>query len=190
MSSSLGKLADNLDREKFHSIGKYFSQKKQELLLRKGVYPYDHIDCLDKLLETKLPPKEAFYSLLNDEGISEDYEHAQNVWKEFRMKSMRDYHDFYLKTDVLLLADVFEEFRKVCLDNYKLDPAWYYTSPGLSWDAILNMTNINLEILTDPNMYLMTEKGIRGGVSIISTQYGKANNPYMGDDKYDPNYPT
>ena len=190
MSSSLGKLAADLDRENFHSISKYFQGKKRELLLRKGVYPYDHVDCLNKLLETKLPPKEAFYSLLNDEGISdEDYEHAQNVWKEFRMKSMRDYHDLYLKTDVLLLADVFEEFRNVCLDNYKLDPTWYYTSPGLAWDAMLKLTNVELELLTDPEMYLMVEKGIRGGVSIISTRYAKANNTYM-EDKYDPNSPT
>ena len=189
ISSSLGKLADNLDKEKFHSVGKYFQGKKQELLIWKGVYPYDYVDHLDKLLETKLPPKEAFYSLLNDEGISdEDYKHAQNVWKEFRMKSMRDYHDLYLKTDVLLLADAFEEFRKVCLDNYKLDPAWYYTSPGLAWDAMLKLTNVKLELLTDPNMYLMVEKGIRG-VSMISTQYGKANNPCM-EDKYDHNFPT
>ena len=133
MSSSLGKLADNLNREKFHSISNYFQGKKQELLLEKGVYPYDYVDCLDKLNEKELPPKEAFYSLLNDESTSdEDYNHAKKVWKEFGMKSMRDYHDTYLMSDVLILADVFESFRKVCLNNYKLDLAWYYTSPGVS----------------------------------------------------------
>ena len=190
MPSSLGKLVDNLDRDKFHNTSKYFQGEKLNLVLRKGVYSYDYVDCLEKLDETKLPPKEAFYSKLNDEDIShEDYEHAQKVWKVFGMKTMRDYHDLYLKTDVLLLTDVFEEFRKVCLDNYKLDPAWYYTSAGLSWDAILKLTKVKLEPLTDSEMYLMAEKGIRGGVSMISNRFSKANNPYMRD-KYDPNSPT
>ena len=153
MSSSIGKLTDNLDREKFHSISNYVHGKKQELLLRKGVYPYDYVDCLEKLNEKELPPKKTFYSNLNDEVISdEDYEHAQKVWKEFGMKSMRDYQDLYLMSDVLILADVFENFRKVCLDNYKLDPAWYYTSPGLSWDAMIKLTKVELELLTDPDM--------------------------------------
>ena len=155
MSSSLEKLADNLDRDKFNSIIKYYSGKKGELLLRKGVYPYDYIDCLDKLMRKICLQKKCSIHCL--------------MIKVYLMKSMRDYHDLYIKTDVLLLADVFEEFRKVCLDNYKLDPAWYYTSPGLSWDAMLKMTNVNLALLTDPNMYLMVEKGIRGGVSMIST---------------------
>ena len=126
MSSSLGELADNLDKDKFHSFIKYFQEKnKRDLLIRKGVYRYDYVDCIDKLNEKELPPKEVFYSLLNDEHISdEDYEHAQKVWKEFEMKNMTDYQDLYLKSDVLILADVFEEFRKVCLDNYKQDPAW------------------------------------------------------------------
>ena len=111
-----------------------------------------------------------------------DYNHAQNVWKEFGMKNMGEYHDLYLKTDVLLLTDVFEEFRSVCLENYDLDPAWYYTSPGLAWDAALKKTDVRLELLSDPDMLLMFEKGIRGGVSMITTRYGKANNPYMGKD--------
>ena len=190
MSSSLGKLADNLGRDKFYGISKCFPEEKLDLLLRKGVYPYDFVDSLDKLNEKELPPKEEFYTKLNDEGISdEDYNHAQKVWKEFVMKSMRDYHDLYLMSDVLILTDVFESFREVCLDNYKLDPAWYYTSPGLSWDAMLKLTKVELDLLTDPEMYLMIVKGIRDGVSMISTPYSKANNPYTGD-KYDPNSPA
>ena len=102
-----------------------------QLLLRKGVYPYDYVNSLEKLQETNLPPKEAFYSKLNEEDISdEDYQHAQNVWTTFEMKTMREYHDLYLESDVLLLADVFENFRKVSLQNYELDPCWYYTAPG------------------------------------------------------------
>ena len=96
-----------------------------------------------------------------------------------------DYHDLYLKTDVNLLADVFENFRNLCLQQYKLDPANYYTSPGLSWDALLKMTNVELELLTDYNMYLMVEKGLRGGISMVSNRYAKANNPLLED--FNPN---
>ena len=102
------------------------------MMARKGVYPYDYIDSFDKFNE-KLPPKEEFYSILNDEHISdEDYEHAQNVWKTLGCKTMGDYHDYYLASDVVLLSDVFENFRKTCLEYYKLDPCHYFTSPGLS----------------------------------------------------------
>ena len=103
---------------------------------------------------------------------------------------MRDYHDLYLESDVLLLADVFENFRNVCLKNYKLDPAWYYTSPGIAWDAALKMTGTELELLTDPDMLLMIEKGNkRRSVSMISKIHGKANNKYTGEE-YDPSQPV
>ncbi|ELT88969.1 hypothetical protein CAPTEDRAFT_103875, partial [Capitella teleta] len=130
----------------------------------------------------QLPPIEAFYSQLSGEGISkDDYEHAKNVWKEFGMRTLRDYHDLYNQSDVLLLADVFENFRDVCCTHYGLDPAWYYTAPGLAWDAALKITGVELELLTDVDMLNMIEKGIRGGISMISTRHGEANNPYMGD---------
>ena len=164
--------------------------EKVRLLVRKGVYPYDYMDSLERLNETQLPPKEAFYSKLNKSHISdEDYEHAQKVWSEFDCETMRDYHDLYLKSDVLLLADVFENFRDVCLTKYELDPAWYYTAPGLAWNAALKMTKVELELLSDPDMLLMVEKGIRGGVSSIMHRYSKANNKYMGED-YDPTEPS
>ena len=135
----------------------------------------------EKFKETKLPPKEAFYSKLSGEGITdEDYKHALNVWNAFEMKTLKDYHELYNDTDVLLLADVFENFRNICMENYKLDPAHYFTAPGLAWDACLKMTKVDLELLTDVNMLLMIEKGVRGGISIISNRYGKANNKYMG----------
>ena len=122
-------------------------QEKTYLTLHKGVYPYDYMDCPEKLNETQLPPKSAFYSKLNNSNITdEDYNHAQKIWKEFGMITMKDYHNLYLELDVLLLADVFENFRKICLENYKLDPAWYLTAPGLSWDAMLRVTGIELEL--------------------------------------------
>ena len=189
MPASLASLAKNLEREKCKNLQKFYKGERLDLLLRKGVYPYDYVDCLERLKETKLPPIEAFYSKLNKEGVSEeDYEHAKKVWKTFRMKSMRRYHNLYLKTDVLLLADVFENFRNVCLENYGLDPAWYYTSPGLAWSAALKVTKVELELLTDIDKVLFIERGIRGGVSMISTRHGKANNPYM--EKYDSSKPT
>ena len=136
----------------------------------------------EKFNDTKLPPREVFYSKLSGKGISEkDYKHACNVWNTFKMKTFKDYHKLYNETDVLLLADVFENFRNLCLKIYRLDPVYYYTAPGLAWDACLKMTNINLELLSDPNMLLMFEKGIRGGISIISNRYGEANNKYMGN---------
>ena len=127
---------------------------------------------------------------MNETHISdEDYDHARNVWEKSGLKNIGEYHDLYLKSDVLLLADVFEEFRIVCLENYQLDPAWYYTSPGLAWDAALKKTGVRLELLRDPDMLLMFEEGIRGGVSMITKRHGKANNPYMGEE-FDPDSPT
>ena len=187
---SLEKLANNLPKDDFINLSLYYSGDKFNLLARKGVYPYEYMDSLEKLEETKLPPKEAFYSRLNDGGISdEDYAHAQKVWKTFKMKCCKDYHKLYNKVDVLLLADVFKNFRNICLENCELDPTHYYTAPGLAWDAALKVTDVNLELLSDIDMLLMVEKGIRGGVSMISNRYGKANNKYMGD-KFNYNEPS
>ena len=181
MSTSLDSLVNNLPDDAFNNLERY-TDDKLSLVKRKGVYPYEYMDSLERLDETKLPPKEAFYSKLTGEGISnEDYEHAKKVWKVFGMKTLQDYHDLYNVTDVLLLADVFENFRKICLDNYKLDPAHYFTAPGLAWDACLKITGVELELVSDIDMLLMLEEGIRGGVSMISNRYGKANNKYMGE---------
>ena len=179
MSSSLEKLVSNMPKESFKYTSEVFEGKEFDLMVRKGVYPYDYMDSFDKFNE-KLPSKEEFYSLLNDEHISnEDYEHAQNVWNTFSLKNMGDYHNLYLESDVLLLADVFENFRKTCLEYYKLDPCHYFTSPGLSWDAMLKMTNIKLELMTDVDMFQCIEKGLCGGISYIANRYGEANNKYM-----------
>ena len=202
MADSLENLAKNLksgcktieqQREVFKNTSKHFKNDNQfSMMTEKGVYPYDYITSYETLHEKQLPPKEEFYSRLNDEHCSdEDYNHAKNVYKTFKCKSLLDYHNIYLASDVLLLADIWESFREVCYNMYKLDPCYYLTAPGLSWDAMMYHTQLDfnkrfnkdfeLELLTDPNMYLFVESGIRGGLSQVSKRYAKANNKYMSD---------
>ena len=174
--------------DKLKYTSKMFKDKKLDLMARKGVYPYDYMDSFEKF-NSPLPKKEEFFSILNNKHISnEDYEHAKNIWNTFNLKNMGEYHDLYLKSDILLLADVFENFRKTCLEYYKLDPCHYFTSPGLSWDAMLKMTDIKLELMTDIDMFQFIEKGLRGGISYIANRYGEANNKYM--KKYDEKAPS
>ena len=196
MSSSLDSLTKNLVSggmpEGRHSHKQLFgfedySELQNDLLTRKGIYPYEYMSSWDRFEETQLLPIEAFYSKLSMSLISSnDYQHAQRVWKEFRIHNLRDYHDLYLRTDVVLLANVYEAFREMCLEHYKLDPAHFYTSPGLAWKACLKCTGIRLRLLTDPNMLLMFERGIRDGITQAVRKYAAANNPSMGD-KFDPN---
>ena len=189
MSSSLDNLIKNLPDEAFKYTKQEFKKEQFNLMKQKGIYPYDHMDSFDRFNETKLPVQQDFYSILNNEHISdEQYKHAQNVWDTFNLKTMGDYHDLYLKSDILLLADVFENFRKTCLQYYKLDPCHYFTSPGLSWDAMLKMTDIKLELMVDIDMFQFIEKGMRGGISYIANRYGKANNKYMKN--YDEKAPS
>ena len=180
MSSSLGALVNNLPKDAFKNLDKYYTSEQTELLKQKEHYPYEYMDSVEKFKDKKPPPQKAFYSKLSGRGITEkDYKHVLNVWNSFNMETMKDYHNLYNDSDVLLLADVFENFRDICLKIYGLDPVHYFTAPGLAWDACLKMTGINLELLSDPDMLLMFEKGIRGGISIISNRYGEANNKYM-----------
>jgi hypothetical protein len=152
------------------------------LLFKKGTFCYEWFDNLDKLKEKSLPSKEAFHSKLNDESISdEDYEHAQKVWNEMKCLTFKDYHDLYMKCDVLLLADVFESFRKMGMENYELDPAHFLTLPSFSWESMLKLTRVILSLITDHEMELFISSSIRGGVSTISHRHVKANNPYMED---------
>ena len=186
MASSLDKLVKGLGKDDLDLTTEHYTKKQKELLKQKGVYPYEYMDGFDKLGKASLPPKIKLFSKLNNADISDaDYKRAQIVWSTFNMQTMRDYHNLYLKTDVLLLADVMENFRKVCKTHYKLDPVLYYTSPGLSWDAMLKQTGVELELISDPDMYLFIEKGIRGGISTITERHAIANNKYMA--KYDPN---
>ena len=158
-------------------------------LLRKGIYPYEWFDNISKFDETSLPPKSAFFSKLNNANISdEDFSFAQSVWAKYNCKNMGDYHDLYLSVDVLLLADIMESFRSLCLDIYKLDPCHYVSSPSLAFDAMLKHTSVELELLSDVDMYLFFEKGIRGRYSAITHRMATANNKYI--DGFNPDLPS
>ena len=115
------------------------------LLLRKGVYPYECMHSGERFGETSLPDKEAFYSELNLDNITdEDYVHAQKVWKEFKIKNLGEYHDLYVQSDTLLLSDVFENFRNKCIEICELDPAHFLSAPGLTWQGCLKKTEVEL----------------------------------------------
>ena len=138
------------------------------------------MDSWEKFDETTLPPKEAFYSNLNLEDISgQDYAHAQKVWDVFKIKNLGEYHDLYVQSDTLLLADVYENFRNMCLEKYQLDSVYFVSAPGLAWEACLKKTVEELELLTDIDMLLMIEKGTSGGICQATYRYAKANNRYM-----------
>ena len=162
---------------------------KFALLLRKGVYPYEYMDSWKKFSETSLPNKESFYSEVNKEGINdEDYAHAQKVWQEFNIKNLGEYPVLYVQNDTFLLADVFENFGDKCIEIYELDPAHFLSAPGLAWQASLKKkkkNGVKLEVLTDNDMPLMVEKGIRGGICHAVYRYAKADNKYMTN--YDKN---
>ena len=163
------------------------SEKCLDLLTDKGVYPYDYMNSFDKFDDEQLPSKDDFYSQLSEEGISvNDYERAKIIWKHFDIKNMGEYHDLYLKTDVLLLTDIFENFRDVCMKYYGLDPANYYTLPNFAFDAMLKMTGVEIDLLYDQEMYEMIEAGLRGGMCMVSTKKVEANNKHMGEE-YDKN---
>ena len=150
------------------------------LLLRKGVYPYEYMDTTERFNEILLPSKEDFYSNLNMEDISDiDYRHPNNVFKRFKLENLGDYHDLYVQSDTLLLADVFNNFRDICIKEYELDPAHFLSLPRLAWQACLKKTNIELELLTDYDMLLMVEERIRGGICHSIHRYAKANNKYI-----------
>lgn len=192
MPCSLAELAKNL--KNFNHVAKGFPSVNDgniKLLTSKGIYPYEYMSSADRFNETTLPPKEAFHSRLVGSDISdEDYEHAQNVWRTFNCKILKDYHDLYLKTDILLLADVFENFRETCYNYYGLDAAHYMTAPGLSWDAMLKLTGVTLETFHegDVEKLLFIENAKRGGVSVITHRHAVANNKYM--KSYYPNKET
>ena len=150
------------------------------LLLRKGVCPDEYMDSWERFAEISLPDKEAFYSGLKMEGITDvDYRHAKRVFKNFNNKNLGDYNNLYVQSDTLLLVDVFENFRNKCTEIYELDPAHFLSGPGLAWQACFKKSGVKLELLTDVDILLMVEKGIRGGICQAVHIYAKANNKDM-----------
>ena len=200
MNSSLDKLVKSLSDEDFKYLVKEFGSKDLEILKQKGAYPYEYMSSFKRFNEEKLCARKYFFNStkkgkigedgkISDGHISiEDYLKCEKIWNKFKMKNMADYHDHYFKKDVLLLADVFEKFISTCIKHYELDPCHYFSSPGLSWDAMLKMTDVKLEKISDIDKYLFIEKGSRGGISYIAKRYAKANNKYMSD--YDPEKPS
>ena len=171
------------------SIRGFKDNEKFKFIRQKGVFPYKYINDYSKLDETKLPSKDEFYNDLIDEHISEEeYERAQSIWKLFNCNSIGEYSDIYQKSDVLLLADIFQNFRKTCMKTYKLDPAQYYTFPGLSFDSCLRFTGVQLELSTDPDMFHVFKSSVRGGVSACVARKSIANNLILSN--YNPSEPT
>ncbi|KAE9521648.1 hypothetical protein AGLY_017944 [Aphis glycines] len=182
LSSSLDKLTNNLEKHQFKDLSKYFPEEHLNLVTRKLAYPYEYMDCEEKFNETCLPPREKFYSSLTGKNITiEEYENSQKIWEVFKIQNLCEFTSLYNKIDVLLLTDIMENFRDISLKKYKLDPLWYYTTPGFAWDSMLRMTKVKLDLLTNIDQILMFESGIRGGLSQCSQRYSKANNKYMGD---------
>ena len=150
----LEKLADFLPNQNKQLIRNFCDNDEEfDLLNRKGFFPYEYLTSFEKL-EDDLPPIEDFYSSLRGKTISqEDYQHVRNMWNTLKMRNLGDLSDKYLLVDVLLLCCIFERFRKTSLQTFSLDPAHYYTSPGLAWDAFLKQSDIELEIIKDIDIY-------------------------------------
>ena len=193
LNASLESLVESLAKSCSHPYDKFKLTRRHmgsfELLFSKGVFPYEYFNSLDKFNDESLPPKDAFYSNLNISDISDDhYLRAEKIWEIFNCENFKNYHDHYLKTDVLLVSDVFENCREMGMKYYGLDPAHYLTLPSYSWDACLSFTKVSLELLTDHEMHLFVESSIRGGISVISNRYAQANNPYLKN--YDSTQPN
>jgi hypothetical protein len=169
-----------------------------KLLRQKGIYPYEYIKGYETFAETQLPPKEAFFSKLTNQGITDkEYEHAQQVFSFFNCQNLEDYHKLYLWTDVYLLADIFEAFRKTAFEQYRIDPAHYVSAPAFSWDALLlskwdselgGSPAWYIELLTDSDMYNFVDCAKRGGISTCINRLAQANNPYLPE--FNPTEPT
>ena len=156
----------------------------------KGFFPYEYLDSVERLDDESLPPRDKFYSNLKEEGISEtEYTFAQDVWCRTGCKTLRDYMKFYCETDVLLLANIFENFRDTCMNAYKLDPAHYMSAPGLTWDAMLLFTGNQFKLIQDEEQIEFVQRAIRGGISQCNIHYLKTNHPSLAPELYDPDQP-
>ena len=185
MNFSIDSLVRSLVDEDFKYLSKEFKEfrdKDLKLFKEKAVYLYAYMNSFKKFNETELPSKDKFFSSLTNENISEkDYEKAKDIWNTFNIKNLGEYHELYLKTDVLLLYDVFEKFINTCLNYYGLDPCHYFSSSALAWGARLKMIGIELELISDIDMYLFIEIAMRRRISYIAKRCSKANNKHMKD---------
>ena len=189
LSTSLEELVSLLlksGKENFVETTKYLGN--HDLVFAKGVYPYAYITDRSKFDETRLPSIDCFYNDLKDEPLSEeDYDRAQQIWTHFDIQNLRQFHDHYLLSDVLLLIDVFQHFRHTTFDAHRLDCLHFFTLPSLAWNAALKHTEAEIDLITDPDMYLMIENSMRGGIAVISKRHARANNPYV--EGYDESQP-
>ena len=182
-NGSLDTLASNLKDEDFQHLISEFSIDKLGIIKRKDAYPYEWVDFYEKFKHLSLPEKKYFYSSLRDGKrdrsnghiSDEQYQHLQNVWNTFNFNTSEDFHNHYLRKDVLLLADVFEKFIFTCLKYYDLHPCHYFSAPGLPWHAMLKMTGVTLDQISDPDKYMCFEQGMRGGVSHINKRYSESS---------------
>jgi len=185
LNAPLDKLVDTMRTSncQFPITRQWQGQKeKWEKLLRKGVYPYEYVTSLDKLEDTCLPPKAAFFSNLSNSDITdEDYQHAQNVWRTFQCKNLRDYSRLYVQTDTFLLADIVFEFRNAIFDEFQLDMCHYLSLPMLTKDIMLSVTGVEMELMSDFDMIQFIRKNLRGGLSYVNTRY--ANSKKLSEDK-------
>ena len=181
-NGSLDTLASNLNNEDFKHLTSEFGIDKLEILKRKDAYPYEYVDSSEKFKHLLLPEKKYFYSSLRDGKrdrsnghiSDEQYQHLQNVWDKFNFNIFEDFHNHYLKKDILL-GHIFEKYIFTCLKYYGLDPCHYFSAPGLSWDALLKMTGVTLEKISDPDKYMFFEQGMRGSMSCFSKRYTEAS---------------
>ena len=171
LSTSLEQLVSLLRKSGKHNFvhtAKYINADDEDTF-SKGIFPYSFITGRDKFEETQLPLIESFHDDLKDEPLDQkDYEREQRVWTRYGMKTMKDYHDYYLLMDILLLADVFENFRRSVMERHKLDCLHFVTLPALAWAMALKHTDAKLDLITDPDIYLTIEGGMRGGIATIS----------------------
>ena len=156
-----------------------FGSNVLDQIKQKGFYSYGYISNFEKF-KKEWTSKEKLCSPLTDKQIiDKEYENVLNVWNKFEMKTMKDYHDFYFKYDVLLFADVFQKLKNNSLKNCGLCPSYHLSASGLRWDAILKIAKVKLDLIQSPDMYIFFEKGTRAGISSVSNRYSKANDKYL-----------
>lgn len=186
LPNSLENLVKILPKEDLKQTEKIIPANLMHLAKRKGVFPYDHVTSHESFKEKELAPIEAFYNKLTKSACSiEDYEHAQDVWRSFNIQDLGQYSDLYLRTDVTLLADVTEAFRRTSLETYGLDPMHSMTAPSFSWQAMLYKTGVQISLITEVDKLYLFRNNLRGGVAVCTRRHSIADNKYVNPN-FDP----